>query len=49
MWSVPANFIGEELRDGTIALRGPDGRFYHRHYEGYRPIWDRPVEPELLP
>ena len=51
MWNVPGNLTGTEIldADATIALEGPDGKLYYRHFEGFRPIWDRPVPEELLP
>jgi len=48
MWSVPAPGLGVILPDGTKAMTGPGGKAYYRHFEGNRPIWDRPVPDELL-
>ena len=45
---TPRSFIGGHLPDGSHVLIGPDGKWYYEHFEGNRPMWDRPVPAELL-
>ena len=49
MWTAPGDFVSAQLADGTFVNEGPDGRLYYQHFDGYRPIWDRPVDPADYP
>ena len=45
---VPGNYVGDELPDGTLLFKGPDGRLYYRHFDArHNPVWDRPIPVEL--
>ena len=48
-WAAPGDFICAPLDDGTIVYEGPDRKLFYAHFEGYRPIWDRPVDPKDYP